>query len=148
MRLSLDLGLGSVATMGAGVSYDAAATALFARFTTPPTSARKAVINTLIVALKDAGVWSKLDALYLFAAADSQAARQNWVQDLYNATAVSSPTFTADRGYNGDGSASYVDSGFNPTTAVTPKFVQNSAYFGLWSRTTTTFAGSSAGYIR
>jgi hypothetical protein len=48
---------------------------------------------------------------------------------------VSGPTFTADRGYAGDGSASYLDTQFNPTTAVGAKYTQNSAYAGVWSRT-------------
>lgn len=127
-------GLGNILIKGGG-AYEAEATALFARFTTPPTSARKAIINTLIKALKDGGVWSKLDALYLTAAADAQAARRNWVQDAFNLTAVNSPTFTADRGYAGNGSSSYLRTGFNPTTAPSPKFAQNSAHVSLADRT-------------
>lgn len=109
------------------------AAALVARFTTAPTTSRKRAIDTLIGALKTAGVWSKLDALYLMAAADSQAARRNWVQDLYNLTAVSSPTFTADRGYTGDGAAAYLDTGFNGTTAASPLLTQNSAHASGWN---------------
>lgn len=120
---------------GGGVSYEAEAEALFARFTTPPTTERKGIINTLIKALKDGGIWSKLDALYLTAAADAQAARRNWVQDAYNLTAVNSPTFTADRGYAGNGSSSYLRTNFNPTTASSPKFAQNSAHVSLTDRT-------------
>jgi len=117
------------------VVYEAEATALFARFTTPPTVQRKGLINALIKTLKTAGIWSKLDALYLTAAADSQAARRNWLADQYNLTAVSSPSFVADRGYAGDGSASYLSTGFTPSTATSPKFSQNSATLGVWSRT-------------
>lgn len=106
------------------------------RFTGTPPSGRKAQIEKLIVALKTAGVWAKLDALYLLAAHDAQAARRNWVADQYNLTAISSPTFTADRGYAGDGSAAYLDTNFNPTTAVSPKFTQNSAHLSVWDRST------------
>lgn len=126
--------------------YDPAANALFARLNTPPTSARKTLINNLIVSLKTAGVWSKLDAVYMLAAADSQASRQNWIADQYNPTPVSSPTFVVDRGYTGDGSASYLDTGFNPTTAVAPKFTQNSAHMGLWSRTNFTNPGPTQSF--
>lgn len=122
-------------TQGQGGGYEAEALALFARFTAPPVAERKGLINTLIKSLKAAGVWTKLDALYLFAAADAQAARQNWIQDLYNATAVSSPTFTADRGYAGDGASAYVNSNFNATTASSPKFVQDSAHVSGWNLT-------------
>lgn len=106
-------------------------TALVARFTTPPSALRKQQINTLIGSLKTAGVWAKLDALYIMAAADAQAARRNWVADAFNPTAVSSPSFTADRGYNGDGAASRLDTGFNPATAG-GKFSLNSATYFIW----------------
>lgn len=127
-------------TMSEGVGYDAAASALFARFTTPPTTARKAQINTLIVSLKAAGVWAKLDALYLMAAADAQAARRNWIADAFNLTAVSSPTFTADRGYAGDGSAARLGTGFIPSTAGGVMTV-NSAHLSIWDRTSRAAAG-------
>jgi hypothetical protein len=143
MALSLGLGLGltSIAVDRSGVSYSAEATALFARFTTPPTTPRKALIDALIVSLKTAGVWAKLDALYLTAAATSQAARQNWVQDLYNISAVNAPTFTADRGYAGDGSSSYLDSNFNMATAG-GLFALNSSHLSVWDRTARVGANS------
>lgn len=119
----------------AAVVDEAETTALVARFTTPPTSGRKSQINTLILALKNAGVWAKLDALYVMAAADAQAAQRNWVADAYNLTETNAPTFTADQGYTGDGAASYLDTGFNPTSASSPKYVRDSATIGFWSRT-------------
>lgn len=88
--------------------YDPAAVAFFARLTTQPTDARKGLYNTLIKDLKAASVWAKLDALYILAAADAQAARQNLVADAYNLTAVGSPAFTADRGYAGDAAGAYL----------------------------------------
>jgi len=126
----------------AGYTFvNAEAQALVARFSTPPTELRKSKIDTLIGALKTAGVWAKLDVLYVRAAADSQAARLNWVAAQYDATAVSSPAFLADRGYTPDGVASYLDSGFNPTTAVSPKFLLNDAHMGAWHLTDLANAG-------
>jgi hypothetical protein len=125
-------------------AYDADALALFSRFTTPATVARKGLISDLIKSLKSAGVWSKLDVLYVMAAADSQAARRNWIQDLYNATAVSSPTFVADRGYTGDGAASYNSSGYTPSTNGV-KYLLNDASHWLWSRTAAQSAAIDAG---
>jgi len=130
---------------GVGVAYEAEASALFARFTTPPDATRKGVINTLVKALKDFGIWAKLDALYLMAAADSQAARQNWIADQYNLTAVSGPTFAADRGYTGDAAAAYLDTGFNPATATSPKYLLNSASLAFWCRTNTIITGYEVG---
>jgi hypothetical protein len=136
MSIMIGIGISPSLNMGSGYSFvNAEAAALVARFTTQPTNARKALIDTFVGALKTAGVWTKLDALYVMAAHDSQAARQNWIANQYNLTPVASPTFTVDRGYQGDGSSSYLTTDFNPTTASSPKLTQNSASFGFWSRT-------------
>lgn len=120
---------------GVATSFDPAATSLFSRFTTPPTPARRLAINNLVVALKAAGVWQKCDAFYVLAAADSQAAARNWIADQYNITLGGTPTFAADRGYTGDGAAAYLDTNFNPATAVSPKYTQNSAHLSARCRT-------------
>lgn len=117
---------------------------LFDRFTTPPATDRRVLINTLIKSLVQAGVWDKLDAFYMLAAADAQSSLLNWVSTSYNLTAVNSPAVVANQGYTGDGSTSYLDTGFNPTTAVGAKFVQDSASIGLWSRTNLNNGGSAS----
>lgn len=106
---------------------------LVARFTTPPTNTRKALIDNLVGALKAGGVWAKLDALYVMAAADEQAARRNWIADSNNLVAVNSPTFTADRGFAGDGSTSYLDTLLANNGAT--HFTQNDGYLGSWATT-------------
>ncbi len=98
--------------------YSPEAAALLSRMTVTPSTARKQLIDALIATLVGAGIWAKLDALYLLAAHDAQAARLNWIADRYNLTAVNSPTFTTDRGYAGTGAAMYLDTGFNPATAA------------------------------
>ncbi|MEW6257105.1 MAG: hypothetical protein AB1592_14220 [Pseudomonadota bacterium] len=55
------------------------ATALIARMTAAPSTARATAIGALVRSLASAGLWQKLDALYLLAAHDAQAARLNWV---------------------------------------------------------------------
>lgn len=119
--------------LGQGL-YSAEAIALFARFTSQPDATRKSLIDDLIVSLRTAGIWSKLDALHIMAAHDSQAARQNWIADTYNLSPVSSPTFTVDRGFTGDGIASTLNTSFNPATSG-GKFTQDSAHLGIWERT-------------
>lgn len=136
--------------IGSSVSYDSDVQAIFDAFTTPPTAARKTLINTCVLALKTAGVWSKLDVLYMFAAADSQAALINWKDPgTFDATAVNSPTFTADQGFTGDGSTSYIDTNCNPSTAG-GNYAQNSASFFAWTLSTSDPGGydlgSYAGY--
>jgi len=109
--------------------------ALVARMSLAPTAARVQAIDTLVRALLAAGIWAKLDALYLMAAHDEQAARLNWVSAAYTMTAVNSPTFTVDRGFNGNGTTSYLDTTFNPVAAAGAKFVRDSAFLGIWSLT-------------
>jgi hypothetical protein len=129
-------------TVGAGSSYDAATEAIAAAFTTPPTTARKNLIDAAVVALKSAGVWAKLDALYAFAAADSQAALINWkAPGTFNGTNVNACVFTADQGFAG-GSTKSIGTGFNPTTAPSPKLVQDSGTLFGWSYSNPSSAGS------
>lgn len=108
---------------------------LFAAIDSLPAYHRKRAINDVIVALKAAGVWTKLDVLYVFAAHDEDTALINWKNPgTFNCTAVNAPTFVADRGYTGDGASSALDTGFNPSTAG-GGFTQNSAHLGAWSLT-------------
>lgn len=113
------------------IVFEAETTALLARMSVAPDSTRQGRINALVKSLKDAGVWAKLDALYLLAAHDAQAAQRNWKQDAFNLTPVNSPAFTADRGYQGNGTSSFLESAFNPVAAGNV-YAQNSAHLGLW----------------
>lgn len=144
MFVGIDLSITNPSKGGGGPTYDVDATALFARFTTPPDDARKLLISNRITSLKAAGVWSVLDCDYVTAAADSQAARQNWKQDLYNLTAIASPAFVADRGYTSDGVSSYLQTGFIPSSAG-GAFTQNSAHLCVYSRSAGINAGTAIG---
>jgi len=119
-------------------------TTLFNAMTTPPSDARKALYSALITSLKDTGVWQRLDVLYLFAAADAQAALINIkAPGFFDATAVNSPTFTADRGFAGDGATSYISTGvFTPR-----RFTRDSNHFATWIRTINSEAGVDVGLI-
>lgn len=139
-------GAGSAsATSNSVTAFEAETNALAARFTTPPTSGRKLTINTLIAALKAGSVWSKLDFLHVMAAADTQAAERNWIADTFNLSTVVAPTFVADRGYTGNASSMYHTTGFNPTTAPSPKFVQNSGHLGVYVLTNVAQDGDDFG---
>ncbi|WP_337187017.1 hypothetical protein [Phenylobacterium sp.] len=101
-----------------GGPENAEAAALFARFETDPGPERRALIDACIGALKAAGVWAKLDAFYMLAAHDAQAARLNWIQDAFNLQpgGAGTLTFTADLGCENGGTAAYLDTGFNDLT--------------------------------
>lgn len=117
---------------------DPATLTLVAAMTTVPIAARTVVINTLITALKTAGVWPLLDGLWMFAADSAQAALLDWLQtgSHNSATAVSAPTFTQDRGYTGNGSSSYVDT--NKVLNVLSHFQQQQGFIAAGVRTTGT----------
>ena len=129
--LGLSLGVSGVRRRP---SYSAEAAALFARMTVQPTAIRKTSYNILITDLKTSGVWSKLDALYLLAAHDKQSALLNLKAAAFNLTEAVVGTFAADAGWTGDGVASYLSSGFNPSTAG-GTWTQNSAHLSAMTGT-------------
>lgn len=85
---------------------------------TEPSKSHTQLIDDTIYQLKQAGIWSKLDCLYLLAAPSTGVAAVNWINPgQYNLTAVNSPTFTANQGYSGRVDAvtpPYLQTGFNP----------------------------------
>jgi hypothetical protein len=113
-----------------GPQYDPAAAAFFARIPAQ-TTARYALLNTVFVGLRAAGLLAKLDALGTEAAADTTTAGQNLIQNKFNLAVFGAPTFTADRGYTGDGSGAYLTRNFTPSTAG-GNFTQNSGSVGAY----------------
>lgn len=94
---------------------------------------RKFLIDRTIRKLLNAGLWSKLDILYMLAAHDEQAGRLNWKSPgTFTCTAVNSPTFTTDRSVAGNGTTSYLRTGYNPGTSG-GTLAQNSHSFGVWT---------------
>ncbi|SDL07398.1 hypothetical protein SAMN05428953_12655 [Mesorhizobium muleiense] len=124
--------------------HSAEALALFARFTTPPTDARKTLINNRILAAKASGAWALRDGFYMMAAADAQAGQRNWKADAFNLSEQGTIAFAADRGYTGDGATGYLATGFTPSAAG-GQFALNSAHMSLWSRSNAQSTGISMG---
>lgn len=132
---------GDPCVVGSGTSQSAA---FFARLATQPTTTRAKQYCTLINALVSGGVWSKIDALYIFAAYDSPTALTNLVSSSYGATAIGTPTFTQDKGFVG-GTGKYINTAFNPNTATTPNYVLNSSSVGIWNLSTSSDANGWMG---
>lgn len=133
----------------AAPSYEAEASTLFARMSPAPDAALKFDVNTLIKALKDAGVWTKLDMLQVYAVPVAQYALLDWKTSSRTASLVtlgSGPIFTANRGYKGTlATAEYIDTGYN-TVTFAGNFSQNSAHIGVFpvaDATDTTSAGAA-----
>src|SRR5258706_1819329 len=95
----------------------------------------KTAYDTLICGLVTDGVFSKFDALYIYATQTNGVALLSLVSASYNQTSHGSPTFTVDRGFTGVAASTtvYLDTGFIPSTAPSPQFTQNSAHVSVWS---------------
>jgi hypothetical protein len=102
---------------------------------TLPSSGQSAKQNKLVVDLKAAGIWNKLDTFGVFATdGSSNFALIDWKRvSLY--TAVNSPTFTASSGsvggFRGNGTSSYIDANFIPLINGV-NLTLNSASFGWY----------------
>lgn len=92
---------------------------------------RQALVANLIAGLMQDNVWGKLDRLWLMAAENATAGLVDIVGSNL-ATAVNSPSFTADRGFLGNGTSSYINSGYNFATNGV-NYTLNSASLGFWS---------------
>ncbi len=85
---------------------------------TLPSAGQQILQNQLVVDLKAGGIWSKLDTFSVFATdGDSDFALIDWIR-LTDYTAVNSPTFTTNEGFNGNGTSSYIDSNFDISTGT------------------------------
>ncbi len=106
-------------------------------------NAYTALINGLVTD----SVWSKLDVLHIYATKDSATALLNLKSSSFNGTSHGSPTFAADLGFTGSAGSTtiYIDSGFNPITASSPQFTQNSAHLSFWNLTNAGTAQSNIG---
>lgn len=104
---------------------------------TLPSLSQRIKQSNLLTDLKTAGVWNKLDTFANFATdGDSNFALIDWKR-LSLLTAVNSPSFTTNEGFMGNGTSSYIDTNFNPSTQST-NYVTNNAsrYMYLFSGTT------------
>lgn len=119
--------------MSGGLCTEAAA--LIGRMTTPPSDARKLLIDNTIRSLKREGYWDDLDLLCVMAAASAQAAWLNWKGPAFDLSVVGTPTFTADRGYTGLNTITdYLLSAYTPSLHASA-LALNSASLSVWNRT-------------
>lgn len=138
----------STTTVDEGVVFEDETDTLIAQMDTDgtaPDATRQGHINTLIKALKDAGIWTKCDRIYVLAAHEASAARLNWKTPGTDTLglSVTEPTFTVDTGYTGNGTSTQL------TTAAAlnalTQYIQDSAHQSVWSLTVGQSNGASAG---
>ena len=124
------LGVGRQRFIDSGGGFDSDYQAVLDYATTQgytlPSSGQQTLQNQLVLDLKSGGIWSKLDTFGVFATdGDSDFALIDWI-NLTDMTAVNSPTFTIDSGFNGDGASSYIDTNFTISTDAV-NYTQNNA---------------------
>lgn len=109
---------------------------------TVPSATNKIKQNQLIIDLKASGEWSLIDVLYIFwsnidatTGGDSDFACINWKSPgNHQVLKVNSPTFNDANGFTGNGTSSYLDTKFNPSTSGV-NYLLNTASRGIWIHT-------------
>lgn len=123
------------AGQGQNISFDADYQAVLNYATslgyTLPSVGQRVKQNKLLVDLKSAGVWTKLDTFANFATdGSSNFALIDWKRlALY--TGVNSPTFTTNQGFKGNGTSIYIDSNYKPSNNLNYKLNNASRYIYL-----------------
>ena len=80
------------------------------------------------------GNWQLLDRMWIMAADNQQNARVSIINPTSTQiTEVNSPTWTKDQGYTGNGTSSYLNTNWNPSTQGV-QYTLNSASVGLYTR--------------
>ncbi len=130
-----------------GVPYTPEALARFAALTPAPSAAYKSTADALYIALKNAGLLPRLDSLQIYDGPVEQYLTVDWIDPSRRATFVSSPTVVLDGYVETDGVASYIDTGFNPSTMAVHS-TKDSSVFGISTVDSTQGTTSSwAGWV-
>jgi len=112
---------------------------------TAPSAAQQTLQNTLVTDLKTAGVWDKLDALYIMANdGSSEFGLLNWASpSTFALSEIGQLTFTSNQGFTG-GSGANINTGINMGVDTT-QFNQSTlnGSFGGWSYNTKTPSGQA-----
>jgi hypothetical protein len=113
--------------------------------TAPPSGAQKAWTNAFFKGLKAKGIYAVLGELYI-PAQDQQAAALNLISTSGTLLPVNAPTFTAFRGWSGDGASAYLNTQVN-INAI-PNWTQDNASFGAFFTASTNSPGNGRAWGR
>jgi hypothetical protein len=82
---------------------------------TLPSAGQQILQNQLVLDLKAGGIWSLMDIIYVYASdGDSNYATLNWKNpSFFQCTQINSPTFTANEGFTGNGTSSYLNTNWS-----------------------------------
>jgi hypothetical protein len=90
----------------------------------------KSAVNTLVIQMKSAGIWSSMKAIYPMVGAGAAACSRNLKADEFNGAFSSGWTF-ASTGATPNGTSAYMDTNLTPSSSLT----QNSTHLSYYSRT-------------
>lgn len=102
----------------------------------------------LINGLDTDSLFTKFDFLHIYATQDATTALLNLVSSSYDGTKNGvTISFAADRGFTGvhASTTNYIATGFNPTSAPSPKYTLNSAHLSAWNLSNITSTDSPIG---
>ena len=126
----------TTADLTVGSAFDADAAAFFARVTAAGgtlTATEQTAVNTLVIAMKANGIWTKMKAIYPMVgggqANPAAACAQNLKSSSFTGTFSSGITF-ANTGIKGNGTSSYMDTGIN----LSIDLEQNNSHACVYSR--------------
>jgi hypothetical protein len=127
-------GAGTLAAdLTVGSAFDADAQAFFDRVTTALgtlSATEKTAVNTLVIALKADGIWTKMKAIYPMVGASAAACAQNLKSSSFTGTFSSGWTF-ASTGVTPNGTSTFFNSFYTPSVDG----LLDSAHLSYYSRT-------------
>lgn len=135
---------------GIGISFisnrrDPVTNQYLAQLSTPPSGDYIKALDTFIKGLRSDGNLTVLDRMWIFACEIQQHARVSIINPTSsNITEVNSPTWTANQGYTGNGSTSYLNSNFAPSVDGV-NYTRDLACYGTYSRSNVQSTGSNMG---
>jgi hypothetical protein len=120
----------TAANLTVGGAFDADAQAFFNRVTTAGgtlSATEQNAVNTLVLALKADGIWTKMKAIYPMVGASAAACAQNLMSASFTGTFSSGWTF-ASTGVTPNGTSAFMNTGLSPTISLTNYSAHSSVY--------------------
>ena len=118
-----------------GGSYTSQYQAVLDAMTTDPTGDTLTWQNELVDSLVNMGYWETRDIIYIPATTNNGAGEAliNWKSPgTYNLTNISDAVWTKNTGFQGDGTADYLNTNFNAGDGGSYNFTQNSARVSIY----------------
>lgn len=129
--------------------YEAELTTYISGLSTPLSDGQKTLLDNFIKTIKVdfsiATLSEVFDTIYILAGETEESSLRNLVKNAHYAEAVNSPSFIALEGFTG-AATKYINTKYNPSTEGV-RYAQNSAAFGIYSRTDNTAGGYEMGAV-